>query len=472
MILFKKGVYAAEIEILSDEINVNTYTVAPSGFDIYMDSALSTKINHVNDKDIKLVITSRENNSYHCRYQIDGETYSGWIEKSIILSNPGFEKIDGMLRYDAMAYTRPKGLSVGTIPDYTDVDVIGKRGKWFQLLYKYNENYWISWLKKKEYLRCIRIFDGAEKKIMSEGTYTLTSADNSMLLSLGESNTLTFKNKAEGISANDVFFIDFLGDGTYVIKNNTTQLCIGLTPEGEIYNNKILLSAVENNAYNDSQLWILERSEGYYYLKNKYNNKYFCFNKNFLVDNKDNTANQRYRIVMYGGKNLKYWHVFSQYDSAWGANLYGKYNTMAGSACGVLSSVNAVYALNGQFMDPMMVADYAVKSGYRVEGQGTDYHFVKACADKFGGDYGYRFVKYTYSLSEVKKHLINGGTAVANVPNHYIAVADFSNGKYLVLDPYATYIRKTNPFGCWIRGKRFLSGSLKSRMYFLLEATE
>lgn len=41
---------------------------------------------------------------------------------------------------------------------------------------------------------------------------------------------------------------------------------------------------------------------------------------------------------------------------------------MAAAGCGVVAITNAVYALNGQFVDPMLFADYAVEKHYRIIG--------------------------------------------------------------------------------------------------------
>ena len=51
---------------------------------------------------------------------------------------------------------------------------------------------------------------------------------------------------------------------------------------------------------------------------------------------------------------------------------------MGTAGCGILATVNAVYALNGQYMDVMELANYAVKKNYRIVGSGTDDGIFKA----------------------------------------------------------------------------------------------
>ena len=62
---------------------------------------------------------------------------------------------------------------------------------------------------------------------------------------------------------------------------------------------------------------------------------------------------------------------------------------MGTAGCGILATVNAVYALNGQYMDVMELANYAVEKNYRIVGSGTDDGIFKAAAKKFGQKYGF-----------------------------------------------------------------------------------
>ena len=204
-------------------------------------------------------------------------------------------------------------------------------------------------------------------------------------------------------------------------------------------------------------------------MKNTGAGKYLTTGSTFTLAEKTATTRKLFRIGMVAEKNAN-WQIFCQYDPKWGGKLYGRTNTIAASACGVFSMINALYALNGQFMDPMKLADYSVKNRYRVEGHGTSYKLFEAAAKKFGGNYGYSYVGSTTSLTKLQQHLQHG-TAIAYVPGHYMAVGDYKSGKYLALDSYATEKRKTSPFGLWITGSRFRSGSLKAKNFFLFKST-
>ena len=86
-----------------------------------------------------------------------------------------------------------------------------------------------------------------------------------------------------------------------------------------------------------------------------------------------------------------------QFDPAWARKDYGNVSDysgkMAAAGCGVVAITNAVYALNGQFVDPMLFADYAVEKHYRIIGAGTHDGIFKAAAKKFGDTYGFTYIK-------------------------------------------------------------------------------
>ena len=169
--------------------------------------------------------------------------------------------------------------------------------------------------------------------------------------------------------------------------------------------------------------------------------------------------------------------VFSQLDKRWSNTPYGKCNgvrkTVGTSGCGILSFVNAVYYMNGKFIEPVQLAKWSVSNGYRINNQGTSYGLYPAYAKANGKKYGFKYVKSVYKLSDTKKHLQNGGTAVISVPGHLMALVSYNskNGKYLVLDSYATASRGTKG-----KGYRWMTaGEFKGRMQFnramLLQST-
>ena len=450
-------------------IPVYTYLWKKDALKVYKDSAGKELKEKVDAESLRLVITGYEGKAFRVTYKVDGKSRKGWIPMRRVQVNVNAEKKDGLLRYDAVAYRRPNGVAMGTIPSYTDVDIIGKKGSWYQVAYPYKKKHYIAWITESAYDSAIRIFDGTEEKLMAEGVYTLRpSGDKTSMVTVLKGALAT---AAATKKASQRFEFRFAGENCYqILHNGSTLAFTAEKDENGKHIGSVILSELSEEEDPD-QIWQLIRVKEYYVLKNKGTAQYLTAGKPFSTKTLKSSRPQRFRIVMVG-KNTSHWQVFSQYDSRWAALNYGKTNTMAASACGVFSSVNAVYALNGQFMDPVVVADYAVKTGYRVEGSGTDYRFVQAAANHFGKIYGYAFAGSTFSLSKLKSHLKSGGTAVVYVPHHYIAVSEYKDGKYLVLDPYATTARATSPFGCWVSGSRFLSGTLMSQNFLLLKATD
>ena len=150
--------------------------------------------------------------------------------------------------------------------------------------------------------------------------------------------------------------------------------------------------------------------------------------------------------------NAKEITVYSQTDSRWGSHPYGYSNsagtqqaTISSGGCGILAYVNAVYYLNGQFIEPVTLADWSVSHGYRVNGVGTSLGLYKAFADAYGSQYGIKYSGETSSYNTLRNHLNNGGVAVGSAPNHLMAIVDYDNssGKFLILDSYKSSNRHT-----------------------------
>ena len=453
---------------VSDGVGLITYAWKTGNVTVYKDSARSEKAETIKGDATAITVSKYENSTFYCTFKVGGERHRGWIPASFLMAQPNGGRKDALLRYSVSAYNRPNGRNLGKIPGYTDIDVLGKKGGWYQIVYKYKKNYWMAWITAGDYTSSLRIFDGSEKRLMAEGVYTMALADNLRTMVTSRTAGLVTANARK--KASQRFEFRFAGQNCYQVFHNGTNKCLTAEMEDGSYTGNVVMQEASSGT-EPGQIWQLIRKDAYYFLKNKGTGLFLTAGDTYTTQKYRAALPQRFRIVMAGGKNLSHWQVFSQYDTEWGALKYGRTNTMAASACGVLSSVNAVYALNGQFMDPMEVAAYAVKTGYRVEGSGTDYRFVQAAANHFGKKYGYAFAGSTYNLSTFTKHLQNGGTAVVYVPHHYICVADYKDGKYLVLDPYATAARKASPFGCWVSGSRFQSGTLRSQNYLLLKAT-
>lgn len=92
------------------------------------------------------------------------------------------------------------------------------------------------------------------------------------------------------------------------------------------------------------------------------------------VGSSDNTADEDLSDIVFTGRgNSKNVVYFSQYDSRWGSQMYGRTNTIAGAGCGPSSLAICISTLTNKTVTPPAVCEWSVKTGHRCEGSGS-YH--------------------------------------------------------------------------------------------------
>ena len=92
------------------------------------------------------------------------------------------------------------------------------------------------------------------------------------------------------------------------------------------------------------------------------------------VGSTDNSADADLSDIVFTGRgNSKDVVYFSQYDSRWGSQMYGKTNTIAGAGCGPSSLAICISTLTNKTVTPPEVCEWSVKTGHRCEGSGS-YH--------------------------------------------------------------------------------------------------
>nr|MCR5835065.1 C39 family peptidase [Lachnospiraceae bacterium] len=114
--------------------------------------------------------------------------------------------------------------------------------------------------------------------------------------------------------------------------------------------------------------------------------------------------------------------------------------TIGGSGCGIISTVSAVYNLNGRMMDPVEITKDCYQKGYWNAADGV------LCADFFyyiGKKYGEKYefkigkkINAKVSDRRLIEHLEAGGTAIIHVTKHFMSIVDYDSNtkKYLVFD--------------------------------------
>ena len=143
---------------------------------------------------------------------------------------------------------------------------------------------------------------------------------------------------------------------------------------------------------------------------------------------------------------------YQQNDPRW-----GHLEQLAPGGCGILSLVNAVHYLTGNFIDPVGLAAYArsIDAYYGSVGGGTARWVLYHQLDDYEKKYGFE-VTMTGKDAGAKHqalidHLASGGTAVAHVKGHFIALCgyDQATDSMLVYDPAATPDRQTTVAPLW-----------------------
>lgn len=143
---------------------------------------------------------------------------------------------------------------------------------------------------------------------------------------------------------------------------------------------------------------------------------------------------------------------YQQNDPRW-----GHLEQLAPGGCGILSLVNAVHYLTGNFIDPVGLAAYArsIDAYYGSVGGGTARWVLYHQLDDYEKKYGFE-VTMTGKDAGAKHqalidHLASGGTAVAHVKGHFISLCgyDQATDSMLVYDPAATPDRQTTVAPLW-----------------------
>ena len=173
---------------------------------------------------------------------------------------------------------------------------------------------------------------------------------------------------------------------------------------------------------------------------------------------------------------------YQQGDSRWGGTYVGNW-TMAASGCGILSAVNAINYLTGNFINPVTLGQWAYQNNHfnGSYGQGTMRNTLyPALSTTYGPTYGFTITDLTWSKlptsGKLEAHLENGGVAIVHVPNHFMAFCGYnrSTGQYLVYDSAANVTnRGTYPYGTWLTAAQLNSKSLSTvDWYCLMSSTK
>ncbi|MDO5146716.1 MAG: hypothetical protein Q4D60_06910 [Eubacteriales bacterium] len=382
------------------------------------------------------------------------------------------DTISATVRNDCAIYDSIGGDLITYLPSFSGLTVTGTSGSWYEVRYKNKSGTHYGWMTKDDFTYDCLIYDGREKQILADGYYTFRYYRQK---NKRTSSALTSIEKLNAVS--EVSFpcrITFMGDGAFqVCRKDTGQY---LLPD------RLFQSGSSSRPWGDAScagLFRFVRRGNYYGIQDVSTNRYFGMDKSGLL-NFTNKVDASWRLnrtkKSVDSSSLR---VFTQFDADWAGTYYGKgrnpdpaSNNFCTSGCGVFSTMNAIYALTGQYVDPHILADFAVDAHYRIEDNGTDIGFFKAAAQKFGYKYGFAYDGSGDSFSQLKQKLKQGDTAIAYVPGHYGAIVDYDAKKnqYLFLDSRYLPKRGTCSFGDWVSEKDLTAGGLYAQMFFYYKA--
>lgn len=426
-------------------------------------------------------------------------------------------------------YTNRKFSKVQTtIKKYSGIIVISKKDGDRQVICDKKDHYEIGWMTAKEFSNTL-LYDGREKQTVADGIYEFrcgyqddkdggtkkqTAMDNYQKYTLKIMHITRNRYYIQNVDDNKYLSVVFKKYSKTKTKNTKGQkgryqICWTKEPD-ETYGQFELQRL--NGAFsiqNVKSKYFLAQSESVANENANSNNEAKNNNvadvenikeqKNAISDttqNKKNTEKQSSEtmdttaLILEKGRitqethwrihptqkvsNTKKPFVFTQYDPEWCATPYGSGGCMGTAGCGILATVNAVYALSGQYMDVMELANYAVEKNYRIVGSGTDDGIFKAAAKKYGRKYGFAWDGKSGSIDVLKKKLKAGDTAIVHVQGHYVAISDYNKKtkKYLLLDSNYLPKRATSAFGDWIKTDRLLSGALESQCFYFFKLSK
>ena len=481
---------------------------------VYSDEDLKNKKEEVAGNKLTIEAYKVSTKGIYGNYKSGKNSGTGWFSLNTFVVNPKYKNVYATVRDHMYIYTDRSFSTVQTtIKKYSGVIVISKIDGDRQVICDKNNHYEIGWMTAGAFSNTL-LYDGREKQILADGIYRFRcgyqddknggSKDQSTMESYPE---YTFK-------------IMHTTQNQYYIQNVQTEKYLAVTfkpagkkaEKGEAGKYVLCWTEKPDKTYG---LFQLQRLNGAFSIQNV-KSKYFLAQPEVTEtnatevngaktkvagsesgtpanDSEGNTKEQSnskldFTLEKSREKQETHWRihaaqkmsntkkpfVFTQYDPEWCATPYGGGGCMGTAGCGILATVNAVYALSGQYMDVMELADYAVEKNYRIVGSGTDDGIFKAAAKKYGQKYGFAWDGASGSIDVLKKKLKAGDTAIVHVQGHYVSISDYNKKtkKYLLLDSNYLPKRATSAFGDWIGVNRLLSGALESQYFYFFKSTD
>ena len=428
-------VSAASFEEITESASLHAYPLSRKAFTIYSDREMTNAAGKGTYKEYRIVKLFGDTMQLVYRSQ-DGTRKKGYVSSDCFLQQPAAKR-EGMYVKSSGGVIVYKETAMSNSQKYfyaaqADCGLkVGEKGQWTQVMFQKKKQYYLGWIPTSSFKGSMFHFAVRTDQVLADGRYTL------------------YPSQA-GTLKKTTYDVKYIGSGLYTLKN-------------------------KNKGYlrvdNSRQLRILKKGEFYYLLTG---NRKYALNANGQTVEAVQDQTQAWVFKKTSVSSAA--TVYSQYDPEYGKTVYkdgyiGK-RTISTSGCGVMALVNAIYALNGSYIPPAKLAHFSAARGHYYYNAGTADSLYPDVAKKWGKKYHFKYNGLTSSFAELQKNLRKGGTAVALVPGHYLAIVKYraSDGKYLVLDSAVGGRRPTTINGDWMSMGQLQSGALLCQHFHLFSA--
>ena len=423
---------------------------------LYKDSAMTEKLKSLSYREF--TICRVKNKAFYVKCKVAGKTVKGWVAKTTFLSSKTYQPKQTYVNSSLTLYKgKSSSLYFKTIPQYTGGATVGASGSWYQTMFYVGGKYYLGWVSQNEYSK-VRLSMDTTEQPLANGIYTIGSRKKSgtVLTWDGETGTVSLQKKTG--KKNQQFVLAF-------VKGSKSNYEI--TPyKGEGY-----LSLIDGKLgiTGTAATWTFTRYGRYFALQEDKSGKGIAYVSGEgigEVSYRKSASGQNWIFTKTTGTTASdEVTVFSQYDPKWGGATYCNGNpirTISTSGCGVVSYVNAIYALNGEYISPTMLANYSNSHGHYYYMQGTADTLYEDFARNSGKYYHFKWDGKVTDFGSLRNNLKKVGTAVELVPGHYIAIVDYreSDNSYLVLDSAIYGKRPTTINGDWLSESTLRSGTM------------
>ena len=428
---------AAAYGKIDQETTLYAWPISKADLCVFADAELTQESDQVSYR--RFEITELTDSYAKVKYK-EGKKKIGYVAVEKFIYNTSYNKTGAYVTKSAgmHLYKRPTSAKSERfmLASFRSGGItLGVKGNYVQMMMKKGRHFYLGWVSFPTFRKTIYRSMLHTDQILSNGTYTVNPRNG------------------ESVKAAK-YKLTYAGEGMYHLKDTKTGQYLEIAGTNNI---ALKRSGAYFYLYSETEEWALNNS-GKEVKAKKTARQQWSFRKEYQIPKKSGAV------------------IYSQYDPEFGSRTYQKgyagVCTISSDGCGLISLVNAIYALNGEYLEPKELVKFAVSRGHYFYNQGTADTIYPDIARKWGNTYHFRHAGKTTSFAALKKHLQKKGTAVALVPGHYIAIVAYrkSDGKYLVYDSAVSGSRPTSIYGDWKSQGELSSGRLRCEYFHLFSA--